>query len=186
LRIISGKYGSRRIQSSKHSKKCGRAAGLRPTSDRARESLFNILANRLDFEGITCLDLFAGTGSLGFECLSRGAIMCRFVDNDAVSRDLIEKTAKELGCSDQMEFIMKDVMNFLTLNHKDYYDLILADPPYGCNAYEELIGRILKRKFGIFVLEYKRGTTITAEAGARFEIIDRRAGLACFKLFITI
>lgn len=185
MRIISGKYRSRKLHTSEISKKAGSGPALRPTSDRAKQMLFDILANRIDFEGITCLDLFAGTGSLGFECLSRGAEVCHFADYSAESENTILKTAAELGCLQQVKFIRRDVIACLSENEKKHYDLILADPPYTYDQYGNLINTILKRKFGIFVLEYRRGTGLDAEAKEGIEIIDREAGLTAFKIFIS-
>ena len=73
---------------------------LRPTSDRARETLFDILINYIEFDSLRCLDLFTGTGALGFEALSRGAGFCCFVDVSKEALNSVKKTADELGCNE--------------------------------------------------------------------------------------
>ena len=77
----------------------GSGVNLRPTTDRVRESLFNILQNRLDFDGLVVLDLFAGTGALGLEAISRGAEYVTFVEKSRFSQDIIKKNIELIGCS---------------------------------------------------------------------------------------
>jgi 16S rRNA (guanine966-N2)-methyltransferase len=181
VRIIAGKYKSRKIFSSRFSS--GKKQGYRPTSDSVKEALFNILSNRISFEGIKCLDLFAGSGSLGFECISRGAELCDFVDDSNNSVKLVAGTSESLDCIEHVNIFKQDAIDFLKENDKVYYDLILADPPYAYGSYEELIALVLKRDFGVFVIEYEAGNTYNVLVPEGIEKLKRKVGLAEFEIF---
>jgi 16S rRNA (guanine966-N2)-methyltransferase len=100
----------------------------RPTADRAREALFSMLASRLGtFEGLRIADLFAGSGALGFEALSRGAVSATFVENDPKAAAAIKRNAEALGAGDRVEILSRSA---LALPHSDGFDLVFADPPY--------------------------------------------------------
>jgi 16S rRNA (guanine966-N2)-methyltransferase len=183
LRIISGTYKSRKIHTPSLSDPKGNR--LRPTSDRAKETLFDILQSRVDFTGMVCLDLFAGTGSLGFECISRGADSALFVDRSRLSEELIGSTSRELGCQENVEFYRQDVSAFLSNNPDVYFDLIFADPPYDFPEYAEFIQKVLSRNFGVFVFESGKDEGVI-DTGNRFEVIDKKVGFTFFKIFISI
>lgn len=104
-------------------------AHLRPTSDRVRESLFSMLASRIDFDGLIVLDLFAGTGALGLEALSRGAAHATFVDSGRVAQRLIRDNIKRTGRAAQATLLGTDAAR-LPLTDAPA-DLIFLDPPYG-------------------------------------------------------
>lgn len=185
MRIIAGKYKSRRVYSvpediSYSLKKGG--GGYRPTTDRARETIFNILNNLIDFDGISCLDLFAGSGCLGFEALSRGAASCDFVDISSKHIKLIERTAGELNVSGQIRLYCDDVPQFLDERKSLYYDLIFADPPYQYTKYDLLLNRAFEINFGIFVLEHSSDSELLYDTN-RFELINKKVGSANFKIF---
>lgn len=128
MRIISGKYGRRRFE-------VPRTFKARPTTDMAKENLFNILANYVDWEESDALDLFAGTGSLGFEMLSRGARSVTAIERDEAHTAFIRQTAETLGDSGY-KVIHYDVLKWLRrLAAKEpsevpSYQVIVADPPY--------------------------------------------------------
>ena len=143
MRIISGKY-NRRILISPDSYK------VRPTSDRAKETLFNILNVRYDFNGMKVLDLFCGTGNLGLECLSRGAAMCCFVDKDV---RLVQKNIELLKAGDITCVERSDVLVFLKRRGKESFDLVFCDPPYDYENYNALLEEISLMKT-ILVLEH--------------------------------
>jgi 16S rRNA (guanine966-N2)-methyltransferase len=109
--------------------------GLRPTPDRVRETLFNWLGPNLS--GWRCLDLFAGSGSLSFEAVSRGAAMALLLDRDAKACALIQSLIDKLKAGDQMQAIRADAVQWLDSQHKkgisDPFDLIFLDPPFGSN-----------------------------------------------------
>jgi 16S rRNA (guanine966-N2)-methyltransferase len=182
LRIISGKYKSRKIFTPgiKDPKK----NLIRPTSDRAREMIFDVLQSRLDLEGASCLDLFSGTGAIGFECISRGAGSCKFVDILWKSHDLIMKTADELGCRENISFFKKDALSFFNGTGEEYFDFIFADPPYDYPDFQKLSDEVLKRKFGVFILE--SGKEVSSPSAEKdFEVLNKKVGYTHFKFFIT-
>ena len=122
MRIIAGRLKGRRIASPSWE-------GLRPTSDRLRETLFNVLAPRV--EGARVLDVFAGTGALGFEALSRGASHVVFVEADARATTAIARTAAAWGVGQGYTIHVGDAVEWLRrLAHGPRFDLILLDPPY--------------------------------------------------------
>ena len=133
MRIVGGKFRGRRLVSPGEAG--GGAAHLRPTSDRVRESLFNLLAHG-DYgdppppEGRRVLDLFAGTGALGFESASRGAQSVVFIDDFATARALVRENAEALGLTGQTKIWRRDATK-LGPCRGEPFDLIFADPPYG-------------------------------------------------------
>ena len=197
MRIIAGKY-KRRIINSKLSaggkiqKNRLQAAEnhldshrtLRPTSDRARESLFNILNNIADFDRMKCLDLFAGTGSVGFELLSRGAESVSFVDVSSNQIKLIEKTANDFNCSSQIKIYRQSAQAFLHENKDVFFDLIFADPPYNYEENEKWLQMLHNIKFNIFVFEYGSPNKADFEF-EEYESTVRKIGLTNFKIFIS-
>lgn len=101
--------------------------GVRPTTDRVKESMFNLIQEFLPFGSV--LDLFAGSGALGIEALSRGAAECVFVDSSAESLDIVRKNSDNLKFSQNAEFILSDAVSYLKKCDKQF-DLIFLDPPY--------------------------------------------------------
>ncbi|HTY38166.1 MAG TPA: 16S rRNA (guanine(966)-N(2))-methyltransferase RsmD [Bacteroidota bacterium] len=130
MRIIAGQYRGRNLSSV-------RDLSIRPTTDRAKQTIFDILSNRLDFENIEVLDLFAGSGSLGLEAISRGAAKVTFVDRAQQSLDVLEKNIETLGCSEQCTTYLADVFWFLK-NTRKQFDLLFVDPPYRLDRIAEL------------------------------------------------
>ncbi len=157
---------------------------LRPTTDRARESLFNILNNIVDFDGLKCLDLFAGTGAVGFELLSRGAANVSFVESSAKQAKLIEKTAISLGCDSQIEIFTEDAANFLLRHEGEFYDFVFSDPPYRHNDNERWLSLLSALKFNIFVFEYGSTEKPDFTLGG-FSSIERKTGITNFKIFVS-
>jgi len=111
------------------------ARGTRPTTDRVREALFNVLAARLDFDGLRVLDLYAGSGALGLEALSRGASAAVFVENDARAAAVIERNIATLGLAGAT-VRRGAVATVLAAGTDRPVDLVLADPPYDVPAAE--------------------------------------------------
>nr|WP_174821436.1 16S rRNA (guanine(966)-N(2))-methyltransferase RsmD [Ruegeria arenilitoris] len=116
-------------------------AHLRPTTDRVRESLFNVLGHQIDFDGLRVLDLFAGTGALGLEALSRGAAQVTFVDDGRVAQRLIRKNIDLTRSADRTTLIRRDAMR-LGDNPGAPYDLIFLDPPYGKSMGQKAIAAL--------------------------------------------
>lgn len=150
MRVVGGKYKRRRFDVP-HTFKA------RPTTDFAKENLFNILTNLLDFESCTCaLDLFAGTGSISVELLSRGCQMVVSVEKDYAHYAFIQKVKKELG--DDAWFPLKaDVFAYIK-RCTQQFDFIFADPPYALENLADLPELIfsnnLLKEEGVFVLEH--------------------------------
>ncbi|MDP4220001.1 MAG: 16S rRNA (guanine(966)-N(2))-methyltransferase RsmD [Bacteroidota bacterium] len=176
MRIISGKYKSRKLLVPK-------GEITRPTSDRARESLFNVLQNLIDFEGLTVLDLFAGSGAFGFEALSRGASRVTLVEQNRKVVETIRENAQSLEVESEVQIVQKDVYKWLENPHGEY-DLIFADPPYDdsrtLNALPEAIfaaGLLTADSF--VIIEHRSGSSIQIPQGTE-QIRELHAGEAVF------
>ncbi len=149
MRIISGKYGGRIIKPPKNFK-------ARPTTDLAKEGLFNILSNHLCFDELEVLDLFAGTGSIGLEFSSRGALKVDVIEKNFLHFKFIKHAAEILQC-ETIHVIRAD---FFKIIHKlnDQYDIVFADPPYEMRNFEKIPGLILSGEIlkpgGWFILEH--------------------------------
>ena len=158
MRIITGKLKGRNIPIPNTGK-------LRPTSDRAKEALFGIIAARRYFDSTTVLDLFAGSGNLGFEALSRGSKQVVFVDQEPEHIKQIEKTAADLGVDSQIHGVTTSVEHFLE-NPDRQFDFIFADPPYDYFNMENMVNTILESEVlhpdGWFVLEHDKGHDFSA------------------------
>lgn len=127
MRIIAGEFRGRALASVG---KGDAAAHLRPTTDRVRESLFNVLSHAVEMADARVLDLFAGTGALGLEALSRGAAMAVFVDDGRVSQGLIRQNIELCRASSSSRLLRRDATRLPT-NPDEGFDLIFLDPPYG-------------------------------------------------------
>lgn len=136
MRIIAGEWRGRKLAAPK-------GDGTRPTADRARETLFAMLTSRLgDFDGLQIADLFAGSGALGLEALSRGAAHCLFVEQDRAAVDVIRANITALGAQARSRVEVGSVMQLLAASAP--LDLILADPPYQSGAGDVALDRLLR------------------------------------------
>ncbi|MEM8690387.1 MAG: 16S rRNA (guanine(966)-N(2))-methyltransferase RsmD [Pseudomonadota bacterium] len=140
MRIIAGEWRGRRLSPVG---KGDRDAHLRPTSDRVRESLFSMLSHRLDFEGMRILDLFAGTGALGLEALSRGGDEAVFVENGRKSQKLLAENIRLLGADGRAKIMHNDVTRLGSWPNAPF-DLVLLDPPYGKDLGQKALRAILE------------------------------------------
>ena len=157
MRIVSGKFKGRRFSPPKN-------LHARPTTDIAKESLFNILDNRVDFEAIHVLDMFAGTGSIGFEFASRGCRHVVSLEIDPVNHSFIQKIIKEMDMKDVITLIKCNSFHFLEKT-KAKFDLIFADPPYDHKELKNLpdlifTGKILNPE-GLLILEHSKNEDFT-------------------------
>lgn len=156
MRIISGKYKGRRINPPKN-------LPVRPTTDMSKESLFNILNNRFDLEGLKVLDLYAGTGNISYEFGSRGAASITAVDEDFGCIKFIKHTAQEFDFN--ILAVKSPVKKFIE-GSKASYDIIFADPPYHMEPklFEELVTLIfehgLLNEDGMMIIESSRHTPL--------------------------
>jgi len=150
MRIISGQWGGRRIHPPAN------MPHTRPTTDIAKEGLFNILQNRIDFDGIKTLDLFGGTGCISYELASRGASDLTIVEKDSIMHAFIKKNTDLLGMQNT-KVLKMDVFNFLNTCNEQY-DFIFAGPPYALGTIDEIPKRIIEKKLiadeGFFILEH--------------------------------
>ena len=136
MRIIAGEWRGRKLAAPK-------GEATRPTADRTRETLFSMLASRLgSFEDLAVADLFAGSGALGLEALSRGAGHCLFVENDGSALDTIRANIASLKVRDRATVQAGSVMSLGPA--KQPHDLILLDPPYGTGAGQVALDRMLR------------------------------------------
>ena len=151
MRIISGKYRGRTINPPKNLR-------ARPTTDFAKENLFNVLNNLIDFEACDVLDLFAGTGSIGYEFASRGARSVTSVEINPVHYNFIRQTAAQLEFAN-FYAVKANVFLYLKSCSKQF-DLIFSDAPYEMDGSEAVIDLVLKndllRPDGIFVFEHSK------------------------------
>ncbi|MGB3776560.1 MAG: RsmD family RNA methyltransferase [Leeuwenhoekiella sp.] len=176
MRIISGSHRGRKIIAPSK-------LPVRPTTDRAKESLFNILRNHFIYSQITVLDLFAGTGNISYEFASRGTSKIIAVDEHGGCTHFIEETAKNLD----MPIISRkaDVYDYLKQND-DKYDIIFADPPYDFEVerFEHLVDLVFKNNLltekGMLVIEHGKNTDLSQHT-TFFEI--RNYGSSAFSFF---
>lgn len=180
MRIISGIHGGRRISPPAH------MPHTRPTTDIAKEGLFNILQNNLDIEELKVLDLFGGTGCISYELASRGAPDITIVEKDDKMYDFIKKTSAELKF-DNFNVVKSDVFRFIDTAglSATQYDFIFAGPPYALATIDELPLKIFEKKLlkpkGWFVLEHTPRNNYK-----KFEHYktERNYGTTIFSIFI--
>lgn len=151
MRVISGKYRGKRFNPPKK-------FPSRPTTDQAKEALFNILSNRYDLEECKVLDLFAGTGSISLEFLSRECKSVLSIDKHPISIRFINQLVEDIK-EDNWFVLRKDVFSFLE-GHSDTYDIIFADPPFGIKGGSELPQKIFDQRLlnndGLLIIEHGR------------------------------
>ena len=172
MRIAGGRLGGRMLHAPG-----GRAT--RPTADRVREAIFNILAHGIEdfeLEGARVLDLFAGSGALGLEALSRGARFALFVEDSAAARAVIRRNAEELGLLGQTKIWRRDASRLGPCAPMPPFDLAFIDPPYGKGLGEAALhsldaGEWLKAGAVAVLEEAERAAVTPMEA---FSLIDRR------------
>lgn len=149
MRIISGKYKGRHFDIPKNFK-------ARPTTDFAKENLFNILLNYIDFEETTALDMFSGTGSISLELISRGCPSVTSVEMDAQHYAHLKRCATTLK-EEEWRLVRDDAFRFIR-RCSESYDLIFADPPYALKGLPEIPGLVMSGNMlkpgGIFIFEH--------------------------------
>jgi len=177
MRIIGGELGGRKLNPP------AKMPYTRPTTDVAREGLFNILANNLEIEGLKTLDLFGGTGSISYELASRGARELTIVEKDSQMHAFIKKTGDSLGLKN-ITVLKMDVFKFLQqCNEK--YDFIFAGPPYALERIDRIPELIFDNKLiysnGWFVLEH---TPHNDFKKFPFYKTERNYGTTVFSIFV--
>lgn len=181
MRVIAGTYRSRHLKSLK-------GLALRPTSDRLRETLFNVLGSGIS--GSRFLDLFAGTGAVGIEALSRGAIHAEFIENHAPSAALVRKNLASLEISSSAKVICADAVKGLTrlqaAGHQ--YDYIFIDPPYAAVAdYSRVMKHVDSSNIlahgGILIVEHRKTFDIAESFAALRRVRLLRQGDAALSFY---
>lgn len=175
MRIITGKYKGRHFD-------IPRTFKARPTTDFAKENIFNVLNGYIDFDGASALDLFAGTGSISLEMLSRGCTPVISVEADRDHSAFISQCMKKIGVTDNI-LIRGDVFRFLKKCHETF-DFIFADPPYALDNLASLPSLVFEHELlkpeGVFVLEHGKDYDFSEEP----HFVEHRSyGSVNFSLF---
>lgn len=175
MRIIRGKYGRRRFDVPAN-------ISARPTTDFARENIFNVLENIIDFDGISAIDLFAGTGAISLELVSRGAASVTAVEKTATQFKFIEKVRQQLNCS-ELHIVRGDAFKYIE-SVQQPVGFIFADPPYNLENFDDIVPAILNSAaFGeetLAVVEHSKDRDYSALP----EFLERRVyGSVNFSIF---
>jgi 16S rRNA (guanine966-N2)-methyltransferase len=172
MRIVGGKFKGHGIAPP-------HGSATRPTTDRVRESIFNILAHGVDgftIENARVLDLFAGTGALGLEAISRGARFCQFIDESAEARGLVRKNADALGAIGLVKIWRRDATDLGPCAPQPAFDLVFADPPYGKGLGEKALVSLVKSGWlnpgAVVVLEESHKAEVKPVEG--LQLLDQR------------
>ena len=178
MRIISGKHGGRKIIPPT------KMPFTRPTTDIAKEGLFNILENNLTISSLKTLDLFGGTGCISYELASRGAPDLTIVEKDVTMDAFINTTLQDLGFTN-IKAVKMDVFKFIE-NCEDSFDLIFAGPPYALTTINELPGIIFKNTLlnnnGWFILEHTPANDYKSFPNYKTQ---RNYGTTIFSIFVN-
>jgi len=178
MRIITGKYGGRKIHPPAH------MPHTRPTTDVAKEGLFNIIGNNISLEGLKTLDIFGGTGSISYELASRGAADLTIIEKDNKMHAFIQKSTDDLKI-ENCRVIKMDVFRFLETT-SETYDLIFAGPPYALKNIDDLPVIIREKKLlnvnGWFILEHTPANNYESEPLFK---TARNYGTTIFSIFIN-
>ena len=171
MRVIAGELRGRRIDAPR--------SGVRPTYDRVRESLFGIVGART--EGANVLDLFAGSGSLGIECLSRGAVAATFVERDPRTLAVLRANVDRLGLADAAELLRVDAMRFLAGPASGRsFDIVFVDPPYESGLAEKALALLSAGRAvapgALVVVETRAGGELPESSGVLTRARRKRYG----------
>lgn len=162
MRIIRGIYGRRRFDVPKN-------ISARPTTDFARENIFNVIDALIDYEETRALDLFAGTGAISFELLSRGCPSVTSVEKAATQLGFIRKVSDTLGAAGHT-IVRGDALKFISAAHGQY-DFIFADPPYDMDGFADIPAAVLSSGLladgGVFIIEHSAKHDFSALPGFR-------------------
>jgi 16S rRNA (guanine966-N2)-methyltransferase len=183
VRIVAGRFRGKSILTPSDDT-------IRPTSDRVRESIFNILASRLgpNFNGLRVIDVFAGTGAMGLEAMSRGAASVVFVDTGADARGLIRDNIEAFGLGGTAKLLRRDATDLGAAGTMGPFNLAFLDPPYGKGLAERAIVSLRDGSWlasdAIIVVEESRDTEIALPEG--FSLDDRREYGAAAVHFLSV
>jgi len=182
LRIVAGIHRGRALATPKSN-------DIRPTTDRVREAMFNILSHSIEgftFSDARVLDLFAGTGALGLEALSRGAKFIQFIEQDAPARGLIRTNAETLGATGQVKIWRRDATNLAKLEGIPPFDLVFLDPPYGKGLGDKALAGLIEGGWlvegAVVVLEEAKSAEIVVPE--RLKVLKKRQSGETATLFL--
>jgi 16S rRNA (guanine966-N2)-methyltransferase len=171
MRIIAGDFRGRLLETVQD-------LSVRPTTDRAKQTIFDILTNRIVFDDLEVLDLFAGSGSLGLEAISRGVKNVTFIEKSRKPLEVLQKNVASLGCESQCSVYQADVFWYLK-NLKRSFDLIFVDPPYKLETIGQLPNAIYDsgavRHGSYVVMEHSRESMIGLDE-QKYEILKKPFG----------
>ena len=173
MRIVSGIYGGRRLE-------VPSSYDIRPTSDKVRGAIFNALVSRGAVDGARVLDCFCGTGALGLEALSRGAVHATFWDKDRRSLDLAKRNVEVLGAMERCDFVLRDACGVqarvLGAVQGDVYDLVFLDPPYRKGLVELAVQGLQESAYirtgSVCVVEAER--EFVFDGGKAFDVLSEK------------
>lgn len=171
MRIVAGRFKGRALASPP-------SGAVRPTADRVREAIFDILTSRLgrDLGGARVLDLFAGTGAMGLEALSRGATSCVFVDSGVQARGVLRENIERFSVAASAQMLRRSALDLGPAGKFGRFDLVFVDPPYGQGLGEKALASALAGGWlhddALIVLEESRDVDVAPPA--RFARLDRR------------
>ena len=185
MRVIAGKYKGRKLNSPDN-------YDIRPTSDKAKEACFSILTPVI--YGSRVLDLFAGTGSLGIEALSRGAESCCFADSSRAALNLIKSNLEHCGVEEETKVLAGDYRKIITnLSARiedglmEKFDIILLDPPYGKGLLEDALEMISENEIlaeeGVIIAEHRKEEELPDTIGRLNEEKERRYGIVKLSIY---
>lgn len=178
MRIVGGEHGGRKFNPP------SKMPYTRPTTDIAKEGLFNVLQHKLDIEELKTLDLFGGTGSISYELASRGAKDLTIVEKDAAMHEFIKKTSNDLRL-ENFRPVKMDVFKFIN-QCNDKFDLIFAGPPYALTNIDELPKLVFEKQLlnpgGWFILEH---TPRNDYKGFAFYKTEKKYGTTIFSIFVS-
>ncbi len=161
MRIISGIHKGRKV-------KFPNSKFVRPTTDKVKETLFNILQNDISFDGIIACDIFAGSGSLGLEVLSRGAAEIHFVEKNYQVSKVLNENIISLDAEESCQIFRMDAVKFSKMSEHAVYDLILADPPFFRNCIHIVVENLINNNYisesGVLIVERSIQTEAEDEA----------------------
>ena len=169
MRVIAGKYKGRILKTVPDN-------SVRPATDKVKGAIFNVMQSRVDWSEATVLDLFAGSGSVGIEALSRGAKKVIFVENSRAALQFLKLNLESIGANGDAQVMQGDVFQFLKSAYRKY-DVVFADPPYALESLPELPNRIFDSNIvsedGFLIIEHP--TRFEFQPGSRWEIATQKS-----------
>lgn len=176
MRVITGSARGRRLET------LPGEDVTRPTTESVKEALFSMI--QFDIEGRRVLDLFAGSGQLGIEALSRGARSCTFVENNRAAKQVVERNLAHCRLEEQANVVFSDALSFL--NRSGTYDLVLLDPPYGKGILQRVLPALVPRLSddAMVVCESGRDEELPAQVGSFVLDRERRHGKTMIALYL--